>query len=97
MVEKPLLLSAIQNGPPGKKAMPHGFTNCESVCAALPEISETRLVWLNALEVASMLVVDKAKASNVAIVFMALSFQRKMGSRGSQPPGARALVHRQYN
>src|SRR5207237_9643646 len=42
-VLRPVPLSAIQNGLVGPKEIPHGFTSLESVCAARPEMSETRL------------------------------------------------------
>ena len=45
-VVKPLLLSEIQKGLPGIKAMPQGFTSLASVLAAIPAVSDTRLVCL---------------------------------------------------
>ena len=45
-VVKPLLLSEIQNGLPGIIAMPQGFTSLASVLAAIPAVSDTRLVCL---------------------------------------------------
>ena len=45
-VVKPLLLSEIQKGLPGTKAIPQGFTSLESVLAAIPAVSDTRLVCL---------------------------------------------------
>src|SRR6516225_10526821 len=42
-VVKPELLSAIQNGLFGKKAMPHGLTRFGSTFAATPAASEVRL------------------------------------------------------
>src|SRR3982074_1146658 len=43
-VVKPLLLSEIQKGLPGIKAIPQGFTSLGSVLAAIPAVSDTRLV-----------------------------------------------------
>src|SRR6266849_1669773 len=45
-VVKPLLLSEIQKGLPGIKAIPQGFTSLASVWAAIPAVSDTRLVCL---------------------------------------------------
>src|SRR5580693_1241105 len=45
-VDVPLLLLAIQNGLPGKYEMPQGLMRLESVCAAMPAVSETKLVCL---------------------------------------------------
>ena len=45
-VVKPELLSAIQNGLFGKKAIPHGLTRFGSTFAATPAVSEARLVCL---------------------------------------------------
>src|ERR1700687_3183510 len=45
-VVNPLLLSEIQNGLPGTKAIPQGFNSLGSVLAAIPDVSETRFVCL---------------------------------------------------
>src|SRR5438046_2345149 len=38
-VETPVLLTAIQSGPPGADAMPHGLTKLASIRFAMPEAS----------------------------------------------------------
>src|SRR5207247_11301094 len=43
-VLRPVPLSAIENGLVGPKEMPHGCTSLGSVCAASPDMSETRWV-----------------------------------------------------
>src|SRR5438132_13614957 len=43
-VDTPVPLSDTQNGFVGPNDIPHGFFRCESVTAAIPGMSETRLV-----------------------------------------------------
>src|SRR6266508_2202378 len=66
MVETSVSLSATHHGEPGRDVSPHAFTRFESVLAAIPATSETRLLVVYTLSLAPTAVAGTPPATSTA-------------------------------
>src|SRR6266508_6151890 len=66
MVETSVSLSATHHGEPGRDVSPHAFTRFESVLAAIPATSETRLLVVYTLSLAPTAVAGTPTATSTA-------------------------------